>query len=311
MAPKIKDPKVVVVTGCDSGIGQLTAAAAHRKGYHVFAGCLTDAGVAAVAAEAAGSARLVGLRLDVTSLESIAAFAAAVKAQSPTPHLHAVVNNAGVFACGFVDWLSDATYRKVMDVNFFGTVNVTKAFLPALMLARDDGRRGRVIIMSSAAGIVAGPAWSAYHSSKFAVEGWADSLRREIGHHGVSISLMEPSFLRTPMVADPARYIQATWDAAPADAQARWGAEFKDEFAAKQAEAAKAAADPQLCVDCILHALRARHPRRRYRPNWAAKTFFYFLSLLPASWVDALSAADTATKAKPRWTLPAGPKKAA
>lgn len=300
-------PRAVAITGCDSGIGLLTASAAHAAGYHVFAGCLTDAGAQSLAKEFAGSPRMVPLKLDVTSQASVAAFGAAVAAGTPTPgRLHGVVNNAGVFRYGMVDWLSVDAYRSVLEINFLGAVAVTKALLPLLLAAGPDGRRGRVVNLSSAAGTVAGPGWSAYCASKFALEGWSDALRREVGPHGVAVSLLEPSFLRTPLAEDTARYVHAAWDAATPDARERWGVGFKDETAAKQASAADAAVDPACAVDAILHALRARSPRLRYRPNWASKTFFWLMSVLPASWVDALSAADTATKAKPRWALPAG-----
>ena len=205
------------------------------------------------------------------------------------PRLYGLVNNAGVFVSGPVDWLRIDDYQKVMDVNFMGSVRMVKAFFPLLMAKCDvtSGQRGRIVNVSSVAGLIASPHLSAYHASKYAVEGWTDSLRREVAPHGLHVSLIEPSFLRTPMLEAGPTYQEVTWSRAPADVKARWGEEYaRETMGLGHLDAERQAEPAQVAVDCMIQALTAKSPKLRYRPNWLAKTLYAGAALLPGYLID-------------------------
>lgn len=305
-------PRTVVVTGCDSGLGALLAVQLFERGFHVFAGCLTAAGIerldVTARTVAGGKGRLRAFRLDVTSDDSVKAAFALVRSELAEPRLFALVNNAGIFMSGPVDWMRMEDYQKMMDVNFFGCVRTVKAFLPLLM-ARSGGpgssHRGRIVNVSSVAGLIAGPHLSAYHASKYAIEGWSDSLRREVAPYGLHVSLIEPSFLRTPMLAAGHTYQTTSWANCPADVKARWGEAFATESMGSRAlTVAEQQAEPgQVAVDAMIAALTASSPRLRYRPNWLAKTFYAGSALLPGALVDFAINLGTrlVQKHKPVW----------
>ena len=147
--------------------------------------------------------RWPGLRpliIDVTSTESITAAAEKVSellAATGQP-LVSVVNNAGV-ASEMVppERLRTEEIRYVFDVNFFGALETTRAFIPLLRQ-----HQGRVVMISSIAGKLCSAGFSAYCSSKFALEGMSDSLRLELEPFGVSVSVVEPGFIRTQILAN-------------------------------------------------------------------------------------------------------------
>lgn len=94
-------------------------------------------------------------------------------------------------------------FRKIMEVNYFGVVAVTKAFLPMIRQ-----RRGRILINSSTGRLFSGPFWGPYSASKYAVEALSDALRRELDPFGVSVSLLEPGFIMTPRMAELAKMMK-------------------------------------------------------------------------------------------------------
>ncbi|CAF4187375.1 unnamed protein product, partial [Rotaria magnacalcarata] len=120
------------------------------------------------------SARATVFSIDISKEDQINSAYEIVK--DKTNVLHALVNNADICENGFIDWTSMDTMRKLMDVNFFGHVAMTKKFLPLLIAKRDS----RVINVSSIAGFLAEPSMAAYSASKYALESFSDCLRREM-----------------------------------------------------------------------------------------------------------------------------------
>ncbi|CAF5172077.1 unnamed protein product, partial [Rotaria magnacalcarata] len=120
------------------------------------------------------SARATVFSIDISKEDQINSAYEIVK--DKTNVLHALVNNAGICENGLIDWTSMDTMRKLMDVNFFGHVAMTKKFLPLLIAKRDS----RVINVSSIAGFLAEPSMAAYSASKYALESFSDCLRREM-----------------------------------------------------------------------------------------------------------------------------------
>jgi NADP-dependent 3-hydroxy acid dehydrogenase YdfG len=154
--------RAILVTGCDSGFGHEFSLALVRKGWKVYAGCLTPQGMAALQTKTAGSAgTMVAVPMDVTKQADIDRVVKKINDECPKK-LFAVVNNAGVGRGGLVDWTSLDEYRKTLEVNLFAMIAVCKACLPLLKESK-----GRIVNVTSIAGIFYGaPCMSAYAASK-------------------------------------------------------------------------------------------------------------------------------------------------
>jgi NAD(P)-dependent dehydrogenase (short-subunit alcohol dehydrogenase family) len=120
-----------------------------------------------------------------------------------------LVNNAGNFNAGFFEELSPEEFRAQIDTTFFGPVNVTRAVLPVMRAQRS----GLVITISSTAGLEGGEFTSAYAASKFAVEGWMESLAPEVAPFGIRTMLVEPGFFRTELLTPQStKYAESSID---------------------------------------------------------------------------------------------------
>ncbi|MFD7133812.1 SDR family NAD(P)-dependent oxidoreductase [Streptomyces sp. NPDC059894] len=180
--------RTVLITGTSSGIGLATAVQAAEAGWNVVA-TLRDTGRAdalRAAVEAAGVGDRVRIaRLDVTDPESVGEAVSRVVADHG--RLDAVINNAGVGQLGTVEQIGVEAFRSVLEVNFFGVVEVTKAALPHL---RAVG--GRLVTVSSLGGLIGQPFNEAYCAAKFALEGFLESLAPVAATAGVRVSVVEP-----------------------------------------------------------------------------------------------------------------------
>ena len=186
------------ITGAALGMGVDLAKAALDAGHNVVA----TARDAAKVTEALGAHdNLLALSLDVTdAAASIAAIEAAVQRFGS---IDVLVNNAGNFYAGFFEAISDDQLRKQMETNFFGPLNVTRAILPVMRKQRS----GHVITITSAAGIIGGEFTSAYAASKFALEGWMESLQYDVEPYGITTTIVEPGFFRTELLVTGASSI--------------------------------------------------------------------------------------------------------
>ncbi|MEU9032948.1 SDR family oxidoreductase [Streptomyces sp. NPDC048383] len=186
--------RTVLITGTSSGIGLAAAIATARAGWRTIA-TLRDTGRADALREAAAEAGVdVDIRqLDVVDERSVAAAIDGVIADYG--RLDAVVNNAGAGHVGTLELETVADVRQVMEVNFFGVLNVSKVALPHL---RATG--GRLITVTSVGGVVGQPFNEAYCAAKFAVEGYMESLAPVAGAVGVSVSVIEPGAVATEFV---------------------------------------------------------------------------------------------------------------
>jgi NAD(P)-dependent dehydrogenase (short-subunit alcohol dehydrogenase family) len=187
----VSDKKVWLVTGAGRGLGVDIAKAALAAGHAVVA---TGRNPEKVTAAVGEHDDLLAVRLDVTDpAEGESAVAAAVDRFG---RIDVLVNNAGNFNAGFFEELSPAEFRAQIETTFFGPVNVTRAALPVMRAQRS----GLVITISSTAGLEGGEFTSAYAASKFAVEGWMESLAPEVAPFGIRTMLVEPGFFRTELL---------------------------------------------------------------------------------------------------------------
>src|ERR1700752_547355 len=185
--------KVWFITGAGRGMGTDIAKAALNAGYKVVAtGRNTDRGVQAVGP----SKNLVVVNLDVTNPPN--AESAVKAAVDRFDRIDVLVNNAGNFYAGFFEEIRPEDFRAQIETNLFGSVNVTRAMLPVMR----GQRSGLVIQISSTAGIAGQEFVSAYAASKFAVEGWIESLAPEVAPFGIRTMLVEPGFFRTELLTE-------------------------------------------------------------------------------------------------------------
>ena len=187
----MSDKKVWLVTGAGRGLGVDIAKAALAAGHAVVASGRETGRVASVLGS---SDDLLVVALDVT--DPAAAEAAVRAAMDRFGRLDVLVNNAGNFNAGFFEELSPEEFRAQIETTLFGPINLTRAALP-IMRAQ---RAGLIVTISSTAGIVGGEFLSAYAASKFAVEGWQESLAPEVAPFGIKTMLVEPGFFRTELL---------------------------------------------------------------------------------------------------------------
>ncbi|MEZ4767676.1 MAG: SDR family oxidoreductase [Caldilineales bacterium] len=182
----------VLVTGISTGFGQEIALMLGERGYTVY-GTVRNMDLKPQLEDLAAK-RTADLRvvyMDVTDQASIDAVVKQIVAEYGT--IYGVVNNAGILLRGYFEDLTDGEIRHLFNTNFFGTLAVTRAVLPAMRTAR----RGRVVVISSVAGRIGSPSGSAYSACRFAQEGFAESLRQEMQPLGVYVSLIEPGITKT------------------------------------------------------------------------------------------------------------------
>src|SRR6266436_2151562 len=183
------------VTGAASGIGRALALELAARGCDLALADRDDAGLQATAAEIgrAGSPKVTAHRVDVGEPQQIAGFATAAIAAHPA--LNIVVNNAGVALLGQFSEIEQEQMDWLMNINFWGVVHATRAFLP--QLARQ--REAHIVNLSSIFGIIAPPGQTAYCSAKFAVRGFSESLRHELAmaNSPVRLSVVHPGGVAT------------------------------------------------------------------------------------------------------------------
>jgi len=183
--------QVWLVTGAGRGMGVDIAQAALAAGHLVVA---TGRNPERVAQAVGESANLLTVGLDITDpADALAAVRAAV---ARFGRVDVLVNNAGNFVAGFFEEISPDDFRAQIETNLFGPLNVTRAVLPVMRKQRS----GLVVTISSTAGLAGGEFVSAYAASKFALEGWMESLTPEVAPFGIRTMLVEPGFFRTELL---------------------------------------------------------------------------------------------------------------
>ena len=179
----------VVITGVSSGIGLGTSKALIETGYRVFGSVRRQEDADRVKRELGDA--FIPLFFDVTNPEHIRVSAKQVGEALGDEPLKALINNAGISELGPIELLPVERYRKLFEVNVFGVISVTQAFLPLLKTSLDSqGKPGRIINIGSIFGVVHYPLMSPYVGSKHALEGITDCLRSELMGYGIDVVLV-------------------------------------------------------------------------------------------------------------------------
>ncbi len=242
----------VLITGTSSGFGLAAVVETARRGNRVAATMRSLARRSALDAalrEAGVADNVLVAELDVTDQAAMPARLAAILAELGAP-LHAIVHNAGVAVDSAFEDLTDADARRIMETNFFGVIGLTRLLLPTLR----EQRHGRIVVVSSDSAFAGEPANSVYVASKWAVEGWAESLAFEIGQFGLEIVLVEPGPFRTAIWESAARPVPEGSAYAPFMSQLH---------IAVTRHLAKTAGDPKEVGKRIADVIEHRRPRFR------------------------------------------------
>ena len=228
----------------------------------MFAGVRRDADADSL--REAGSERLVPLILDVTDPAQIDAAAARVAAETGGAGLDGLVNNAGIAVPGPLETIPIEDFRRQIEVNLSRSVAVTQALLPAIREAR-----GRIVFISSIGGRIAFPMNGAYHAAKFGIEAMGDVFRQELRPWGISVSIVEPGSIATPIWERGDREAEAMSSASPdTEKPLRKALEASRRLSRQTGERG---IPPERVASTIEHALTAHRPRARYLVGADAK----------------------------------------
>lgn len=246
-----------MVTGASTGIGRACVDRLVSIGAQVWA-TVRSAKDEQALQEAHGD-KVSVLRVDLTDGGSVGEAGAKVCAAGP---LNGILDNAGIAVPAPLEHLPIDAFRRQLEVNLVGQLAITQAVLPALRAAREAGQPARIVMVGSIGGRIAGPMLGAYHASKFALVGLADSLRAELAPSGIGVVLVEPGAVATPIWRRGTDAGNELLDALPDSGQAR----YRKQIAAtrKNAEAsAKRGIPAERAAAIIVKAMTSPNPRPR------------------------------------------------
>lgn len=265
----------VLITGASSGIGEATAIHLAHQGFRVFAAArriekLNDL-------SGLGAGRITPLAMDVNDETSIARALEEIAAEGVT--LYGLVNNAGVSVMGPVETVPAAEWRRQYETNVFGLMNVTRAVLPQMRAAG----RGRIVNIGSITGRIVPPFQGVYGSTKHAVEGLSDALRRELAPHGVKVSVIRPGFINTPFGEQEQESLAQYTQGDPYAEQVKI-------YKAWHAKGHPTGPSPMVVAEAVEKALTAKRPHSRYTVPFKMHAFLMMRNLLPSAVTDRILA---------------------
>lgn len=265
----IMENKVVLITGASSGIGKSTAEFLMVKGFRVYG---TSRKVLGNTEENISSDLTSGgffrmISMDVTNEASIES--AINWIISKEGHVDVLVSNAGTGVAGSVEDVSMEEAYTQFDINFFGTLRVTKAILPIM---RKQGY-GKIIAISSVAGVISIPYQAHYSSSKFAVEGLIEALRYEVAPFGISVCLVEPGDTKTD-------FTKSRIVAKDANVDSPYHTRFTKSLARMEKDEQNGAS-PNAVAGVIYKMVKKKNPPVRTTVGLQYKTIFFLKKILP------------------------------
>ena len=280
--PESKMPlRSVLITGASTGIGEACALHLAARGWRVFAAVRREEDGQALVAKASGN--LFPIRLDVTRQEDIDRAVAHIGGIVGDAGLHGLFNNAGIGVGGPLEYLPSEMILQQFQVNVFGAIAVSQAFLPLVRKAH-----GRILFTSSNSGFWCEPFLSVYGGTKHALEAIGDSLRVELRPWGIHVALIEPGMVKTP-IWDKARQSAGNASAIlPAEALELYAAPL-EALRRMVKETPGIVASPRRVALAAQHALESPRPRTRYRVGIDSRIQFHLRRLLTDRMRDRLA----------------------
>ena len=272
--------KTVVITGASSGIGRASVCRMVQSGWQVFAtvrklqdgdNLRSDFG-----------ASLTPIIMDVTDRLSVVEAAEQVASQLNGIGLHGLVNVAGIGKVAPVECMTQQALREIFDINVFGQIAATQAFLPLLRKGR-----GRIINISSVGAHIAIPFASLINASKSAFGMFSDTLRLELHPFGIHVSVVEPGAIKTPAVEKTLGNIEAVIRDLPPNGQTQYG-QMLTTFARRAYEREMNGSSPDVVARAVHHALTARRPHTRYRVGKHGTALAALARVLPDRLLDII-----------------------
>ncbi|XP_064634735.1 retinol dehydrogenase 7-like [Lineus longissimus] len=279
--------KAVLITGCDSGFGHALAKKLDSIGMKVFAGCLESDGPGAIELKNSCSPELKVLHIDVTNQALIDAAFNVVSTSVGSEGLWGLVNNAGIWMVADIELTSQASYEKVLNINFFGVVRMSRKFIPLIRKSK-----GRIVNVSSILGKVPLELFSAYVASKHAIEGFSDVLRIEMRKFDIGVSVVQPGGFKTNTFMSSMINTQKeqVWQQACPEMRELYGRQHLDEvYRVFEAESANLPEDLSPVVRAMRSGLLSKLPRERYPCGTFVEPFMMFYPLLPIWIADKIS----------------------
>ncbi len=248
MSPAAAEPRPVLTTGANSGIGLATAIEVARRGFRSIGSVRTEAKADAVRSAAAeAGVEVTTVLLDVTDAEACAEVV-------PGLDLYGLVNNAGYAVTGAIEDIGDDEARRVLETMVLAPMRLARLALPSM---RERGE-GRIVNISSIAGLVSSPLAGWYTGSKHALEALSDSLRVEVARDGVKVVLVEPGGFRTGIWEEFERDIERLEDEGSRNADAY------ERMLGMQRLLERVMGEPEGCARVIADAVASGSPRGRY-----------------------------------------------
>jgi NAD(P)-dependent dehydrogenase (short-subunit alcohol dehydrogenase family) len=275
----------VVVTGVSTGIGHGTTRVLIQHGVHVFGSVRKTEDAARLSAEFRDG--FTPLLFDVTDARAIAAAVGVVRQSLSGSTLLGLVNNAGISVFGPLMYVPLDEFRRQLEVNLVSVLGVTQAFLPLLGADRSlKGAPGRIVNMGSVGGKIAAPFLGPYSASKFALEGFSESLRRELMLFGIDVIVIGPGAVATPI-----------WDKGEREDSSRYAVteyaaslrKFGDYFLKE----GRAGYPPERVGAVVWRALSSARPRVRYAVVPHALRGWVIPRLLPKRVIDRIIGRST------------------
>ncbi|MFQ1744295.1 SDR family oxidoreductase [Aeromonas veronii] len=271
-------PRFVLITGCSSGIGLAAAQALGQHGFTVIASARKAEDVARLQQQG-----LLAVQLDLADSASIELGASAAL-HLAGGRLYGLFNNGAYGQPGALEDLPTEALREQFNTNLFGWHHLIRQVLPPMLEAKE----GRIVQNSSVLGLVAMKYRGAYNASKFALEGYSDTLRLELAGSGVYISLIEPGPIDTRFRANARNAFLRHID----PAQSRHQSAYRQTLTRLEKEGATSGftLPSEACIPPLLHALTHAHPKARYPVTTPTRLFAFLRRVLPTRWLDKLLA---------------------
>ncbi|KAF9925956.1 Retinol dehydrogenase 5 [Linnemannia zychae] len=287
---------VVVVTGCDTGFG---AGIVHElyecARYTIYATCLTDEAVKKY--EAKESTRLRPIKLDVTKQEDVDRLRIQIEAECPQG-VYCVFNNAGILVDGLFDLNTIDAFERVIDVNYMGIIRITKALLPSLRTYAKSRHihpkgpklpRARLVSITSVAGRISPPGLGPYAASKHAAESILDTLRIELSPWEIDVSMIEPYYSKTPLLANSPGLFERNWKQADSQVHQMYGQSFAEGILNNSRAIYEQAMPSQWVVEAAVNTIRKKNGAQRARilvGFWYIRFMLLFMEWGPAWLLD-------------------------